>query len=99
MSGGVVWSHKVVGKDSTKTENIQMASMGAILNSKYTSHKAAKSMDNTYQEMYVDLRTVVCLLRGDGTILRPLSTHGHLTILRNKTQQKQPGSLSAPIPA
>ena len=70
MEGGlVVGSCKMVGKFSIKTENSQMASIGAIFNSTY--HKKWLNPWSTLLASYVVIQFAVFLSMEDEAIYRP----------------------------
>ena len=88
----------VARKGYVYTENSQMASIGAIFNSTYVSHKAAKSLAMLISQLCGELHPAVCF-SGDMEPFEGYSKmHRHLTGLRNKPQQKHPGQLTALIP-
>ena len=62
-------------------------------------HKAAKSMINLTSKSCGYLQWALWLSKGMGPFRSYPSTCGHLTGLRNKPQQKQHKTLSAPIAA
>ena len=64
----------------------------------HMSHNAVKSMAKLISQSCGELQPAVCLPRGHAAIEGDPDTRGRLTSLRNKTQQKQPGQLSASIP-
>ena len=98
--GGWGWagSHEVAGKGSVFTKISQMASIGAIFTSTYHS-KQLNPWQNSPASCVVKY-SQLSAFQGD---MQPFeghpNTHGHLTGLRNKPQQKQPRQLSASIPA
>ena len=60
----------------------------------YITHKTVKPMPDLTSQSCGDLKLADCLSKGDEPFKDHLSTHGRLTRLRNKPQQKQPGSFS-----
>ena len=101
MEVGVVESHEVVGKGYVNTENRPIHSTYWCSFQLHILHKATKSMAKLSSKPCGDLHQAVCFSRGDGAIYRPpdLSTRECLMSLRSKSLQKQPGQLSAQIPA
>ena len=83
-------SSKVTGKSYVFTKTHQMASIGAIFTS--TSHKAAKFMAKLISQSYSELQPTVCLPRDMQPFEGNPSTHGHLTSLRNESQQNSSGN-------
>ena len=88
----MVGSHKVVGKGYILTKNNQMASIGAIFTSTYHK-KQLNPWPNSLASHVVNYNQLSAY-QGD---MEPFEgdprTHGHLTSLRNKPQQKQPPEL------
>ena len=84
-------NHEVVGKGYVNIENSQMVSIGAIFSSKYVSHKAVKSMANSSVGCVVIYSQLSAYPGEMESFIDHLSTHRHLTSLRNKPQQKHPG--------
>ena len=91
--GGV--SHEIVSKSYFNTENSQMAFIGAIFNSTYHTQQLNP------QPKLPATDVIYSWLSACPGKMEPFkdypSTHGYLTRIRNKPQQKQPGQLSAPI--
>ena len=85
-------SHRVAGTGCVHTDSIQMTSIGAICSSTY--YTKAKSIAKHISQLPADY-----LSREMEPFKDHPSTRGHLTSLRNKPQQKQPGQSSVPIPA
>ena len=90
-------SHKVVGKAYVFTKNSQMASIGAIFTSTYQT-KQLNPCPNPSASSCGELQLLSAYQGNMELFESDQSTYGCLTILRNKTQQKQPGQLSASLP-
>ena len=81
---GVVWGDGEPRSGNINTEQSQTISIDAIF--RFTYHiKQLKLTNHSCGE----LQATDCLSRRDGAILNDC---GHLTSLRNKSQQKQPGN-------
>ena len=90
-------SHKVASKGCVFTKTSQMASIGVIFTTTYHT-KQFNPWPNSSASCVVNY-SQLSACQGD---MQPFEgdpyTHGRLTSLRNKPQQKQPGQLSASIP-
>ena len=63
----------------------------------FSARRTIQSMANLISQLCGDLQLATCLSRQDGKPLKDHpTTHGCLTSLKIKPQQKQPGYLSAP---
>ena len=92
---GVVGSHKVAGKGYVNTEDSQMAFIGAIFSSTYLTKQLNLWSNSLTSCMVNQSQLSACI----GKLFKvDLSTHGHLTSLRNKPQQKQHGKFSLSLP-
>ena len=91
-------SHKVSGKNYIIIENSQVVSIDATLSSKYHTKQLNPWPNSLASCTYGELQPVSAYPGKMEPLRDNLSTHGYLTSLRNKPQQKQPGKLSAPIP-
>ena len=90
-------SHKVEGKGYVFTKTSQMASIGVIFTSTY--HTTQLNPWPNSSANYVVNYSWLSACQGDMQLFEDdLNTRGRLTSLRNKTQQKYPGKLSASIP-
>ena len=91
-------SHEVAGKGYVFTINSQIASTGAFLISTYHTKQLNPWSNSSASHVVNYSQLSAC--QGD---MEPFegdpSTCGCVTNLRNKPQQKQPGQLSASIPA
>ena len=88
----------MAGKDYIFTKIRQKASIGAIFTTTYHTKKLNPWPNSSVS--HVVNYSQLSAYQGD---MEPFegnpSTRGHLTSLRNKPQQKEPGQLSASIPA
>ena len=95
---GWVGSHEVAGKGYVFTKTSQMASICVIFTSTYHT-KQLNPWPNSSTSRVVNY-SQLSACQGD---MQPFEgypyTHGCLTRLRNKPQQKQPRQLSASIPS
>ena len=91
-------SHEVADNGDVNSENNQMASIGTIFTSTYHT-KQLNPWPNSSASCVVNY-SQLSACQGD---IQPFegdpSTRGRLTSLTNQPQQKQPGQLSASIPA
>ena len=85
-----------MGKGYEFTKTSQMASIGTIFTSTYHTKQLNPWSNSSASRVVNYSRLSAC--QGDMESFEgDPSTHGHLTSLRNKPQQKQPGQLSASI--
>ena len=96
MGWRVVGSYEVVGKSYVNTENNQIASIDAIFSSTYHIKQL-----NPWPTLSFSFVVIYNWLSACPAYIEPFkdhtSTHGCLTSLKNKPQQKQPAQLSASI--
>ena len=94
--GGWEGSYRVAGKGYVFTKTSQMASIGIIFTSTYHTRQL-----NPWPNSSASRVVNYCQLSDCHGDMQPfeddLYTRGRLTSLRNMSQQKQPGQLSAPI--
>ena len=90
-------SHEEVEKGYSFTKTRQMASIGVIFTSTYHTKQLNPWPNSSASRVMNCSQLSAC--QGDMQIFEgDPYTHGRLTSLRNKPQQKQPGQLSASIP-
>ena len=87
----------MMGKGYINAENSQMASIGIIFCSSYHK-KQLNPWPNSSASWMVNYNQLSAYPGEMEPFEDHPSTRGHLTSLRNKPQQKQPGQLSALIP-
>ena len=91
-----VGRHEVAGKGYDFTKTSQMASIRAIITSTY--HAKQLNLWLNSSASYVVNYSWLAACQGDVEPFKgDLSTSGCLTSPRNKSQQKQPGQLSASL--